>query len=117
MLTEKQAKAIEYYYNEDYSLAEIADITGISRQGVRDNIKRAEILLYDYDEKAQLLVGRSTGKTYKVGDKVKKGQTLCIIEAMKLMNEIESEYDGKIAEVFIKDGEPVDYGKPLFRIV
>lgn len=53
----------------------------------------------------------------EVGTQVKKGDVLCIIEAMKLMNEIESEYDGKIAEVFIKDGEPVDYGKPLFRIV
>lgn len=53
----------------------------------------------------------------EVGTQVKKGDVLCIVEAMKLMNEIESEYDGKIAEVFIKDGEPVDYGKPLFRIV
>lgn len=53
----------------------------------------------------------------EVGTQVKKGTVLCIVEAMKLMNEIESEYDGKIVEVFVKDGEPVDYGKPLFRIV
>ena len=53
----------------------------------------------------------------EVGAQVKKGTVLCIVEAMKLMNEIESEYDGKIVEVFVKDGEPVDYGKPLFRIV
>lgn len=53
----------------------------------------------------------------EVGSVVKKGDILCIIEAMKLMNEIESEYDGKIAEIFVKDGEPVEYGKPLFRIV
>lgn len=52
----------------------------------------------------------------EVGKEVKKGTVLCIIEAMKLMNEIESEYEGKIAEIFVKDGEPVDYGKPLFRI-
>ena len=52
----------------------------------------------------------------KVGDVVKKGQVLCIIEAMKLMNEIESEFDGEIAEVCVKDGEMVDYGKPLFKI-
>lgn len=52
-----------------------------------------------------------------VGEIVNKGTTLCIIEAMKLMNEIESEYDGKIAEVYVKDGEAVEYGKPLFRIV
>ena len=51
-----------------------------------------------------------------VGDIVKKGQTLAIIEAMKLMNEIESEYDGVIAEVLVKNGQPVEYGQPLFRI-
>ena len=53
----------------------------------------------------------------EVGKKVKKGDVLCIIEAMKLMNEIESEFDGEIAEIFIKDGEAVEYGKALFRII
>lgn len=52
----------------------------------------------------------------EVGTRVKKGDKLCIIEAMKLMNEIESEFDGKIAEVLVKDGEMVDYGKKLFKI-
>lgn len=52
----------------------------------------------------------------KVGDKIKKGQVVCIIEAMKLMNEIESEYDGEIVEVCVKDEEVVDYGKSLFKI-
>lgn len=52
----------------------------------------------------------------EVGSKVKKGDILCIVEAMKLMNEIESEVDGEIAEVCVKDGEMVDYGKPLFKI-
>lgn len=52
----------------------------------------------------------------KVGDKVKKGQTICIIEAMKLMNEIESEYDGEIVEVLVKNEEMVEFGQPLFLI-
>ncbi|HHU74719.1 MAG TPA: acetyl-CoA carboxylase biotin carboxyl carrier protein [Clostridiales bacterium] len=52
----------------------------------------------------------------KVGDKVKKGQTLCIIEAMKLMNEIESEYDGEVLEILTKNEEMVEYGQPLFVI-
>ena len=52
----------------------------------------------------------------EVGQTVKKGTVLCIIEAMKLMNEIESEYDGTIEEILVKDGETVDYGKPLFKI-
>ncbi|EOS80954.1 acetyl-CoA carboxylase, biotin carboxyl carrier protein [Dorea sp. 5-2] len=51
-----------------------------------------------------------------VGDTVKKGQTLAIIEAMKLMNEIESEYDGTIAEILVENGQPVEYGQPLFCI-
>ncbi len=53
----------------------------------------------------------------EVGSQVNKGDILCIIEAMKLMNEIESEFDGEVAEIYVKDGEPVEYGKPLFRIV
>ena len=52
----------------------------------------------------------------EVGSKVKKGDILCIVEAMKLMNEIESEFDGEIVEVCVKDGEMVDYGKPLFKL-
>ena len=52
----------------------------------------------------------------QVGDKVKKGQTLGIVEAMKLMNEIESEYDGVVVEVCVKNGAMVEYGQPLFRI-
>lgn len=53
----------------------------------------------------------------KVGTKVKKGDIVCIIEAMKLMNEIEAECDGEISKVLVNDGEPVEYGKPLFVIV
>lgn len=51
-----------------------------------------------------------------IGDEVKKGDTLCIIEAMKLMNEIESEFTGKIIEILVKDGDIVEYGTPLFKI-
>ena len=52
----------------------------------------------------------------EVGSKVKKGDILCIVEAMKLMNEIESEFDGEIVEVCVRDGEMVDYGRPLFKL-
>ena len=52
-----------------------------------------------------------------VGDSVKKGQTVAIVEAMKLMNDIESDFDGVVAEVFVENGESVEYGQPLFRIV
>jgi acetyl-CoA carboxylase biotin carboxyl carrier protein len=52
----------------------------------------------------------------EVGDVVKKGQVLCIIEAMKLMNEIDSEYDGEIANVYVENGQAVQYGERLFGI-
>ena len=52
----------------------------------------------------------------EVGDKVKKGQILCIVEAMKLMNEIESDCDGEILEALVANGQPVEYGEPLFKI-
>ncbi len=52
----------------------------------------------------------------EVGATVKKGQTLCIIEAMKLMNEIEAEVAGKVAEVLVQNGQPVEFGQPLFRV-
>jgi acetyl-CoA carboxylase biotin carboxyl carrier protein len=53
----------------------------------------------------------------EVGASVKKGQTLCIVEAMKLMNEIEADVAGTVAEVFAENGKPVEYGQRLFRIV
>jgi acetyl-CoA carboxylase biotin carboxyl carrier protein len=51
-----------------------------------------------------------------IGTVVKKGQVLCIIEAMKLMNEIDSEYDGEIVNVYVETGQPVQYGERLFAI-
>src|SRR5215216_2626926 len=51
-----------------------------------------------------------------VGDRVAKGQIVCIIEAMKIMNEIESEYSGVVREILVEDAQPVEYGQVLFRI-
>lgn len=51
-----------------------------------------------------------------VGDKVKEGDTLCIVEAMKIMNEIPSPYNGEIAEIYVVNEEFVEYGQPLFKI-
>lgn len=52
----------------------------------------------------------------KVGDKVKKGDVVCIIEAMKLMNEIESEFDGEIIEVLVQNEGPVEYGQAIYKV-
>lgn len=52
-----------------------------------------------------------------VGNQVKKGQVVAIVEAMKLMNDIESDFDGTVAEILVENGEAVEFGQPLFRIV
>ncbi|MCR4287023.1 MAG: acetyl-CoA carboxylase biotin carboxyl carrier protein [Deltaproteobacteria bacterium] len=52
----------------------------------------------------------------EVGSDVKSGQALCIIEAMKLMNEVESEFSGKVISILVENGQPVEYGEPLFHI-
>lgn len=51
-----------------------------------------------------------------VGDRVRNGQTVCIIEAMKLMNEIEAEVSGEIVEILVENGQPVEFGQPLMRV-
>jgi acetyl-CoA carboxylase biotin carboxyl carrier protein len=53
----------------------------------------------------------------EVGDEVNPGDTLCIIEAMKLLNEIEADQGGAVKEVYVENGQPVEYGEPLFLIV
>jgi acetyl-CoA carboxylase biotin carboxyl carrier protein len=58
----------------------------------------------------------SAPKYVEVGARVKKGDVLCIIEAMKIMNEIEAEFPGKVVGILVKDGQPVQYGQPLYQI-
>lgn len=60
--------------------------------------------------------GPESGPFVKEGDEVKVGQTVCIIEAMKLFNEIESEYSGKIIKVLVDNSSPVEYDQPLFLV-
>jgi acetyl-CoA carboxylase biotin carboxyl carrier protein len=60
--------------------------------------------------------GPDTRSFVEEEDRVEKGQVLCIVEAMKLMNEIEAEYSGMVREILVENGQPVEYGQPLFRI-
>ena len=53
----------------------------------------------------------------EVGQTVKKGDTLCIVEAMKMMNHIEADFSGVIESILVEDGQPVEYDQPLFTIV
>lgn len=52
----------------------------------------------------------------EVGDTIRRGQTVCIIEAMKLMNELEAEVNGVVKEILVENGEPIEYGQPLMRV-
>jgi acetyl-CoA carboxylase biotin carboxyl carrier protein len=79
------------------------------------------------DESAAMITSPFVGTFYRspspeaasfveVGQNIRKGQVVCIVEAMKLMNEIESDLDGKVLDVLVKNGAHVEYGQPLFRI-
>ena len=59
--------------------------------------------------------GLHGGKIVEEGQIIESGQTLCVIEAMKLMNEVPSNMSGKILEILVENGEPVEFGQPLFR--
>lgn len=91
------------------------------------SLPKPEIAAPNPNQKKQIVESPLVGTFYaapaedakpfvSVGDTVKKGQTLAIIEAMKLMNEIESDYDGVVAEIYVSNGQAVEYGQELFRI-
>ena len=91
--------------------------------GNEETMQRAEVSFSSDQVVASPLVGTfysapspDADDFVKVGDTVKKGQVLGIIEAMKLMNEIESEFDGEIAEILVNDEDMVEYGQALFVI-
>ncbi len=101
----------------------------ISEQNTQSNIASAMETVANIIPEENLFVIKSpiVGTVYcspseeaqsfvKVGSMVKKGDTLCILEAMKLMNEIESEVDGEIVEVLVLNEDMVEYGQPLFKI-
>lgn len=94
----------------------------VQKEEVKEPVKEEKV-----EENCNVVKSPIVGTFYKasapgddafasVGDKVKKGQVLCIVEAMKLMNEIESEFDGEVVEVLAEDGQMVEYGQPLFKI-
>ena len=96
---------------ETETISSVEKTQEVSAQVVKGNIVKSPMVGTFY------LKPSPTSESYvEVGKNVKKGDTLCIIEAMKLMNEIESEFEGKVKEILVKDGEAVEYGKPLFII-
>lgn len=104
--------------------AEILAAAGAAENGAQTEPVHGAVLSIDSDKVViSPLVGTfydspspEAGSFVQVGDSVKKGQVLGIIEAMKLMNEIESEFDGIVEAILVKSEEVVEYGQPLFRI-
>ncbi len=99
----------------------------IQIQNFNKEDKREDKIITDVEENFNVVKSPIVGTFYKssgpkqdpfvkIGHKVKKGEVLCIVEAMKLMNEIESEFEGEVVEILAKDGEMVEYGEPLIKI-
>lgn len=101
------------YIIKDERVAEISESAKVEEVKVDDNlhIVKSPILGTFYATPSP------DAEAYvKVGDRVKKGDVLCIVEAMKLMNEINSDADGEIVEILVENQSPVEYGQPLFKI-
>ena len=95
----------------------IENLQGIVEENSRQKTKEKNNIVKSPMVGTFYLKPSPTSNAYvEVGKEVKKGDTLCIIEAMKLMNEIESDYNGKIEKILVEDGQPVEYGTPLFEI-
>ena len=105
---------------------EITAVNNIAKEVPADN-KKAEITEIKEEKKGHIVKSPIVGTFYmkpsptsepyvEIGTNVKEGDTLCIIEAMKLMNEIQSEYTGKVTKILVEDGSTVEYGTELFVI-
>lgn len=99
LLTEKQQRVFEYYYNEDLSLGEISENLNITRQAVHDNLKRAEKLLYDYENKLKLV-----DKFLKQQEKIIKIK----IKFMEVKSKIEINQNKELLKIIDNIGKNLD---------
>ena len=114
---EKEAVKLVEVSKEDQIETEIIDNKLNKKQVIDDNSQKDEKIVKSPMVGTFYTKPLPDAKPYvEVGTRVKKGDVLCIVEAMKLMNEIESEFDGEVVEVLVNDGEAVEYGMPLFKI-
>ena len=108
----KEKKQDKVVIQNETVIEKIEESTKIESQEIEGNIVKSPMVGTFY------LKPSPTSNPYvEVGKDIKTGDTLCIIEAMKLMNEIESEFAGKIKKIFVKDGETVEYGTKLIEIM
>ena len=110
---------------KDYSSPDVRTIDAPT--GSKETFGEGESILTEKSFRGEELLSPMPGTYYAAatpddppfitkGDSVREGQTLCIIEAMKIMNEIESECDGIVTEIMVENGDPVEYNQPLFLI-
>lgn len=111
--------------NPKYEEKQVQELTVIESKKVQKEEK--EVVSLDLDNRI-IIKSSMVGTFYRkpkpdqpsfveVGSKIKQGDIICIIEAMKLFNEIESEYSGEIIKIFLEEGSPVEYDQPLFEIL
>ena len=121
-------------YLKEFNLSEIEYAEGTTKVKVSRSINTSNIISSEIKKKFSVTEDNGTyvtspivGTAYlasepgakkfvEVGQKIKKGQTIMIVEAMKTMNHVPSTQDGTIAEVLVKDGEPVEFGQPLISV-
>ena len=120
---ETNEKSLEYH-NEENSI-KYNDVKEVNTINTSNDNPNSEVTVDNED--LYIITSPMVGTFYSssspdseayvnVGDNINKGSILCIVEAMKLMNEIESEVSGVIKEILVKDGEMVEYGQPMFKI-
>ena len=121
-------------YLEEFNLSEIEYAEGTTKVKVSQTMNNSSIISTEVNKKktivesdganvtspivgtAYLAIEPGGKKFVEIGQKVKKGQTIMIIEAMKTMNHVPSTQDGIVSKVFVKDGEPVEFGQPLVSV-
>jgi len=121
-------------YLKEFNLSEIEYAEGTTKVKVSRAMNNSSIISTEVNKKktivesngtnvtspivgtAYLAPGPDTKKFVEVGQKVKKGQTIMIVEAMKTMNHVPSTENGTVSKIFVKDGEPVEFGQPLISV-
>ena len=121
-------------YLKEFNLSEIEYAEGTTKVKVSRSVNTANIISSEVKKKfsgsnengtninspivgtAYLAAEPGAKKFVEVGQKIKKGQTILIVEAMKTMNHVPSTQDGIVSKVFVKDGEPVEFGQPLVSV-
>ena len=121
-------------YLKEFNLSEIEYAEGTTKVKVSRSMNNAKVISTEVNKKQSVIINNGThvtspivgtaylasepgGKKFaEVGQKIKKGQTIMIVEAMKTMNHVPSTQDGTVSEILVKDGQPIEFGQPLISV-